>query len=283
MDIPPPPPMLPPLVQQNAYVEPEFSCICASSTNIFYPTISGYTNNIQSINLIDGTQNFVKRSIYSPSCMCLSLDGQELFVQTSDDDGSVPSYCFDVLNAADGTYIRSFGQRGLGLEHIREPSGIFVEGHEIFVSDGYHNRIQVLNADGTYKRTIRNGGLFFYPGDICISNGELFVADTENDRIQVLRVEDGTYVRTIMGRGIGPVIRPTAICVSGDYLFVAHDNRLSPKKCVQVLSIDGTHVRFIGDDGRFSRNIGICVSPDGREFFVVDTKNDNSRVNVFKV
>ena len=112
---------------------------------------------------------------------------------------------------------------GLGLEHIKEPSSIFVEGDEIFVSDVYHNRIQVLNADGTYKRTIRNGGLFFYPGDICSSNGELFASDTENDRIQVLRIEDGSYVRTIGGTGSGPgqFIRPNAICVSGDYLFVA--------------------------------------------------------------
>ena len=196
----------------------------------------------------------------------------------------VENHCIQVVRA-DGKHVRRFGTMGKEPGQFHSLQGLVVddEGEDgeilIYVTDTYNHRIQVFElrtadaSDMKLKMIIgkfgRGGGEFNYPIGITMhkvdpseDNPEgkiLIVADTSNDRIQFL-TSQGKYIRsmgilgkqptTVDRRGhSGPVEPcfklPYDVVVIDDLLFVTdHGNHR-----IQVLTLDGQHVRTLGSDG----------------------------------
>ena len=268
-------------------------------------------------------------NLTKPVDLCLSPDGRELFV--------VDDECIQVLNAVDGSYIRTIGSFGEDDGEFNSPSGICLspDGEELYVADRLNNRVQVLrSSDGSHIRTFDND--ITSPKKVCLSpdGRELFVAELLS--IQVLRT-DGTKILTIRnGLGHDHFAHAHDICFShdGSHFFVADGNlvkvflthdktfvrfiggptkltgvRSAESLCIspvdghlfvadsghsqiQVYTAEGKHVRKIGragssqfgggsGPGQFNMPMGICISHDGKELFVADTRN--TRVQIFQV
>ena len=148
--------------------------MCVSGDMLF---LSDFRNkNIQVLRVNDGAyiQTFDGNGKFKrPTQLCIF--GDYLFV--ADIIGNNNSI-IHVLNATDGSYVRSIGDGKLGY-----PSAMLVSGQEIFVLES-NSRIQVLNVnDGSYIRTMANErgsqpGQFNFPSDICVLGQEIFVTDS---------------------------------------------------------------------------------------------------------
>lgn len=220
--------------------------------------------------------------------VCLSPNGELLFVSDRDNNR------IQILRSDDGVPIQT-------IENFSSPKRVCVspDGQKIFVADFYG--VHVLRVSGARIMTIkkeRGQDKFTLPEALCVSpdGQELFVLDMDR-RVQVFRVEDGTYVRTISGyNNLTGILRPNAICLSpdGTQLYIACNH------FIQVYHVNGDHVRKIGGEGagfhhlisgyrdgsgdepgQFNMPMGVCVSKDGAELYVADTRN--GRVQVFQV
>lgn len=211
----------------NPLVSPTEICISPSGDEIFVTeglseidedgTLT-YSTKVKVFNAMDGTFN---RTIDSPgrkTDICISHDGELLFV------ADFLNHQIQVLRARDGTFLRTIGK-----DRVRHPTSICLsqEG-ELYVTDG-SNSIKVFHAtDGSYIRSIVIGRR------LCLiymsPTGELFVSHPRNNRgIEVFRA-DGTHVRTIdqtdFSRGL---------CFSNtNELFVVSKNIQSGEYCVKV-------------------------------------------------
>ena len=247
---------------------------------------------IQVLNAADGSHN---RTIGSfgeddgefnfPFGICLSQDGEELYVADRDNNR------VQVLRSRDGAHVRTFYDFTSPKRVCVSPDGL-----ELFVADflGIH----VLRiADGMKTLTIekdRGHDRIVRADDVCFSQdgSHFFVA--EGNRVKVFRVDDKTYVRSIGGgTNLTGFTHAESICISNGHLFVAD----SGHSHIQVYTVDGEHVRAIGgggsginhygivgrgnEPGQFDMPMGICVSPNGQELFVADTRN--TRVQIFQV
>jgi len=85
----------------------------------------------------------------------------------------------------------------LGIDHFRDPQGLFIRENRIYICDSGNNRIINLEAQENGEHTvikivtsvIINGAAsyFNYPMDIFENrNGDLFIADTNNNRVLIL-------------------------------------------------------------------------------------------------
>ena len=176
-----------------------------------------------------------------------------------DQDGAI--YVADFYNhriqklKSDGTFLRQWGAgaerkplsdaNGVSFSY---PTDVALSGDgKLYVADGYNDRVQVFNQDGTFSRKWGgpcamniNGpfnGWFATVTSIAIGpKGNIFVADFYNDRIQKF-MPDGTFLTSFgkSGDGKAELRYPIAITVAGDgTVFVADfgNNRItkwSPK------------------------------------------------------
>lgn len=136
--------------------------------------------------------------------------------------------------------------------------------NRIWVSNRYE--VLVYNPEGTFLYGAcsswaswqNSSGIAFGP------NGEAYVTDYEAHCIQVCR-PDGSFVRRFGSKGTGPgqMIDPGFVAVDSKrgIVFVSemhHGQR------VQVLKLDGSFVRFLGDDQtRFGNPYGVAVNAAG--------------------
>ena len=196
-------------------------------------------NRIQILRANDGTPIQTIENFRSPKRICVSPDGQQLFV--------ADFYGVHVLTI-NGVRIMTI-EKGRGHDKFSLPEALCVspDGHELFVVD-IDRRVQVFRVeDGTYVRTIRgydNLTGFLRPSAICLSRdgSHLYVTSTFNHVIQVYRV-NGEHVRKIGGEAVNPMYR------------------------------DGS-----GDGpGKFNMPMGVCVSNDN-ELYVADTRNGRIQV-----
>jgi len=85
----------------------------------------------------------------------------------------------------------------LGIDHFRDPQGLFIRENRIYICDSGNNRIINLEAQENGEHTVIkivtsvviNGAAsnFNYPMDIFENrNGDLFIADTNNNRVLIL-------------------------------------------------------------------------------------------------
>ena len=160
--------------------------------------------------------------------------------------------CVNVLDTTNGS-IRTIRDRDLG-----RPMGICLFGDSLYVTDIDNNCIHVFNIDGRYIKCIGEGQIN-HPVDVCVSpDGELFVSDNDMFHIRVFRIEDGSYVRSIV---LGLAFSEITLSPNGEFIFVStYTNGIK-----MLRAADGTLVRsFVDSSSGMMR-----VSPDGQELFVL--------------
>ena len=102
-------------------------------------------------------------------------------------------YCTDWNNSMiqvfsnDGFFLRSFGCDGKGGK--KEPWGLCVSGHYVYVCSGCSYNILVFTIDGVYVTSFgqrgNNEGDFNWPHSVCVDqDGFVYVTDYNNSRVQ---------------------------------------------------------------------------------------------------
>ncbi len=190
-----------------------------------------------------------------------------------------------------GELLDSIGGPGSRPGEFNSPGGVAVgpDGH-LFVADFLNQRVQELEADGTFVRQwgttgekgYFSGGGFNYPIDVAVAaDGTLFVADGFNDRIQVfgphgafLRKWGGPFAINIRGDRFGWFRIPVSVALGPDEqtVFVAdqENNR------VQKFTRDGEFLTAFGTphDGAGYTESAVAVADDGTLYTVnlIDNK-----------
>ncbi|MFQ5408985.1 MAG: SMP-30/gluconolactonase/LRE family protein, partial [Anaerolineales bacterium] len=187
-----------------------------------------------------------------------------------------------------------WGGEGNAAGQFQRPRDIAVAPDgSVFVADTSNHRIQVFDADGTFKTmwgTFGNRdegtggpGAFNEPWGIAVdADGSVYVADTWNHRIQKF-TPDGAYVLEWGQFGTDGALTsmwgPRDVATGPDGRVYVAD---SGNKRILVFEADGTPVRQIGSggvlDGELDEPVGVAIAADGR-VFVADTWNQ--RVQVF--
>lgn len=214
--------------------------------------------------------------------------GRPMNIEVANDRLYVADYWNDRIRAYDvesGELGRSVGHAGDGPGEFNSPGGVAVgpDGH-IFVADFFNQRVQELEADGTFVRqwgtTGEKGyflaGGFNYPIDVAVAaDGTLFVADGFNDRIQVFG-PDGTFLRkwggpfaaNLRGSYHGWFRTPTSVALGPEEqtVFVAdqENNR------VQKFTRGGEFLTAFGTphEGHGFTESAVAVAADGTLFSV---------------
>ena len=102
-------------------------------------------------------------------------------------------YCADYDNdmiqvfSNDGVFLRSFGSDGKGKKKVKDPWGLCVSGHYVYVCND--DSISVFTTDGVYLTSFgqcgSNEGNFNYPHSVCVDqDGFVYVTDRFNNRVQ---------------------------------------------------------------------------------------------------
>ena len=205
--------------------------------------------------------------------MDLAVWGGEVFVcdQTNE--------CIKVFTL-DGTFLRQWGEHGLGEGKFYCPFNLALSDGEVFVSDFATSLIQVFRVDGSFLRQWgergSGEGQFHYPRGMAVSGMEVFVCDSGNHRIQVFGL-DGSFVRQWgqEGAGEGQLTRPCGVAVHGMKVFVSEKNTAR----IQVFGLDGSFERQWGTKVSKVDNSWTYVAVSGREVFLSDT--DTKCIQVF--
>ena len=184
----------------------------------------------------------------------------------------------------EGRCVMSVGssEEGRGPLQFSYPSGISVHPTtgQIFVADQYNHRIQVINGDFFYSRSIGSKGTapgrLDLPQDVALDGvGNVYVANNGNHCIDVF-TSDGKYLRRFGSRGSGDghLNRPSSITIdSHNTVYVAewYNHRIS------VFTTDGVFIRHIGHqgsgEGEFNHPRCITVDMLGN-LYVGDTGNN---------
>ena len=193
-----------------------------------------------------------------------------------------------VFSAIDGSFVQC------SAEFIGRPFGICASASGEWLCVAVNsNRVHVLHVptlelvrsigctagDGGAARFDWPRGLGFSPDDEL-----LFVADMSAHCVRVIRFADGTDVRRIgsNGNGLAQFSNPRDVRVSGAHLLVADYGNHR----VQILTLDGEHVRTIGGKrgsggGEFYEPSALCVSPAGDRLYVLE--EGGNRVQLFSL
>ena len=173
------------------------------------------------------------------------------------------------------------GEQGRKDNELDKPNGIAVgkEG-QIYVADRGNYRVQIFNADLTYKGTCsfpdRVGRTDIYPEKIAISSvGNVYVTDSKNTCVYVFN-ENGQFLFQFGKKGNsrdrGSLSSPTAIAIDReDYVYISESN-----VGVSIFDKDGCFVKAFGNNLRDIKAMHI----DNRgNLYVCESRN--SRVCVF--
>ena len=169
----------------------------------------------------------------------------------------------------DGMLIKSVGVKGTGECEFNQPLGITISPltQQIYITDLYNHRIQVLNSDLTFSHmfgTYGSGkGQFFEPNHVGIdSKGLVYVADTKNNRIQKF-TPDGQFLSQISTYGWSPgqLYLPESIIIYRNFMYITeHKNHR-----ISVFTTSGEFVQCFGNSGKDKLNWprGIAADQDG--------------------
>jgi len=228
-----------------------------------------------------GTQGKQPGQLERP--MNLTIANNELYV---------PDYWNDRIEifTLEGTPVKTIGLSGNGPGAFNAPGGVAVNEHgDVFVADFYNQRVQRLNADGSFHSQLGTteqigirAGEFNYPTDVALGpDGTLYVADGYNDRIQsfsrngqFLHKWGGPFAMNIFGPFNGWFATVTSIAVDREgNIFVAdfYNHR------IQKFAPNGTFLTAFGKEGtgpgEFQYPLAVTVVNDGT-VFVTDFGNN---------
>jgi 6-bladed beta-propeller len=102
-----------------------------------------------------------------------------------------------VLRAADGTYQRQFGARGLTLGNLVRPKGVGIDGEgNVYVIESYFDSLLVFSPRGEFLMPIGGSGKatgrFYLPSGIWIdSRNRVHIADMFNGRVVLFQFLGG--------------------------------------------------------------------------------------------
>ena len=193
-------------------------------------------------------------------------------------------YVFWMPSPQEAPYVleKTWGGKGVKPGQFNEPTGIALQGDEVFVSDSRNTRIQVFDLDGHFKRLFGQKGdapgQLNRPMNLALHGDELYVADYFNDRIQIYGL-DGTFHRSVgeSGAGNGQFNAPggVAVTANGDIWVADFYNQR-----VQLLTPDGAFIRQIGQtrkvgmlDGKLNYPTSVATAPDDT-LYIGDGYND---------
>ena len=183
-------------------------------------------------------------------------------------------------------YVAEFGYVGCGVEDVYWASDLACDSTgNVYVADGWLNRISVFDEDGRFLRSwgqqgsgegqlLGPCGLQFDARDI------LHVVDGRNHRVQKF-TRDGEYDGGWGSHGNGPgqFDSPWGLTIDGEGFVYVADHR---NDRVQKLTPDGEAVQQFGSTGtrvgELRRPSDVAVDPDG-DVYVCDWAN--SRVNIY--
>ena len=151
---------------------------------------------------------------------------------TTDDEDNIYVACVDQIKkfSCDCQFVKSVGQSGRREGEFVSPDGLAHYTGHIYVCDTLNHRIQVLDTDLNYVRTIGSEGSgnieFSHPSGIDFdSAGRAYVADKNNSRVQVIDVKRGGFLKEIgHSGGRGRLSRPTGVHVVGEFVYVSDDD-----------------------------------------------------------
>ena len=156
----------------------------------------------------------------------------------------------------------------------------------VYVVNGYFNRIQKYASDGTFLTSLQSYGTdnchFYRPNGVVVDNsGNVYITDTDNHRIQKF-TSDGTFLTKwgSYGTGDGQFNAPGRIAVDKEgNVYVTEGNvyatvgglSSSLKGCyIQKFKADGTFLKKWGSrgtlDGQFLGTAGIAVDTSGNVY-----------------
>lgn len=130
---------------------------------------------------------------------------------------------------ADGSYIKSIGQRGSGFGEFNFPTHIWIDKEGLaYVVDAMNFRIQIFSETGEYissfgKQGDASGCLARPKGIATDSKGHIYVADALFNTIQVFNIAgDFLYYFGSQGVGKGQFMMPAGVFVDHkDYIYVS--------------------------------------------------------------
>lgn len=138
----------------------------------------------------------------------------------------------------------------------KNPRALYVlKNGKILVADSGHNRLQFLNADGTYNYQFGQKGdktsEFHGLGGVAVDKrGYIYVSDTNNHRIQVFN-EDGIYLSTFGSRS-----EPNSEGISGEGAFLyPKDLAFNSQDKLYVLDYSNKRIQIFTRDGEYISQI----------------------------
>ena len=172
------------------------------------------------------------------------------------------------------------GERGRKDDELDKPNGIAIgrEG-QIYVADQGNHRVQIFNADLTYKRTCsfpnREKKIVIYPEKIAINSaGNAYVTDSKNTCVYVFD-ESGQYLfsfgRKGNSRDRGSLSSPTAIAIdSEDYVYISESN-----VGVSIFDCNGCFVKAFGVHGSSPGNFKAMHIDTRGNLYVCESRNNH--------
>jgi len=174
---------------------------------------------------------------------------------------------------------RAWGRQGTGTGDFYLPYGVTADSAgNIYIADTYNNRVQVFDANGTYKgnwgQKGTGQGSFVLPYDVAVDRqGYVYVADTYNFRIQKFDT-NGRFILQWGQKGVGngQFAFLSGIAVGPEGSVYTTDAKLHR---IQVFTGDGRYLRSWGqpgkDNGSFVTPMGLDVDEQGN-VYVADSK-----------
>ena len=173
--------------------------------------------------------------------------------------------------SSDHKLLKAVGGYGSASGRFKDPDGIALFGHRVFVCDYKNYRVKIYDTDLNlldYFGSRGSGqGKFNGPIDIASDqDGCLYITDYVNDRVEVFS-PSGSYLRSIgrSGRGPGEFDRPYGIHLHNDYVYITDwgNDRVSvfTKSGLFISSFDMKDPRDIVVDKDGYLYVCDCASP----------------------
>ncbi len=158
--------------------------------------------------------------------------------------------------AADGTFLRTFGEAAL-----QEPQDVALAGGVAFVADSGEDRIEVFTEEGIHLFSFGSGELTD-PSGVAVDGSTVLVADSGNDRIA--KFSAGTFVEPI---GSGVLSSPRDALLGADGLLYVADHG---NERIAVLDEGGALVGSIGAEGVGKLSGPVALAAAKGELLVAD-------------
>ncbi|MEW6365870.1 MAG: 6-bladed beta-propeller [Acidobacteriota bacterium] len=159
----------------------------------------------------------------NPSGMAIDRQLKRLYVADS------KKHIVLCYSSADGSFIRTIGERGVDPGKFNFPTNIFVDRHsQLYVADTLNFRIQVFGPEGDFIREVgKQGdtpGCLNRPKGVGVdSEGHIYVADASFNNFQIFDSQGAILLFVgLPGRGPGQFILPAGLFVDDqDRIYVA--------------------------------------------------------------